>query len=83
MAYMAERKEKILLKYVGETHKSYDDWRKMHKHLSLSADIEREFKVGAKKEKDDKKDDKKAPIPFPSDCVVPINKVGSGRRIDA
>ena len=78
MAYMAERKEKLLLKYVNETHKSYDDWRKAHKHLSLGADIEREFKVGAKKEKDDKK----APIPFPQDCVIPINQVVARRRLD-
>lgn len=79
MAYMAERKEKLLLKYVGDTHKSYDDWRKAHKHLSLSEDIEREFKISSKKEKDDKK----TPIPFPKDCVIPINKVITQESNDA
>ena len=78
MAYMAECKEKELLKNVLETHKTFDDWRKKQKHLLLGCEIE-EKAHPTKKEKDHMKH----PIPFPTECVIPINAVVFTSRSDS
>ena len=79
MAYMAECKEKELLKNVLETHKTFDDWRKKQKHLLLGCEIEGKTPHSDKKEKDHMKH----PIPFPTECVIPINAVAFASPSDS
>ena len=71
IAYMAEAKEKELVKTVLETHETFNDWRKKQKHLLLGCEIEGKVPVSSKKDKDDPK----VPIPFPADCIIPVNSV--------
>lgn len=71
VAYMAEAKEKELVKAVLETHETFNDWRKKQKHLLLGCEIEGKVPVSSKKEKEHPK----VPIPFPPDCIIPVNAV--------
>ena len=73
---MAEAKEKELVKNVLETHETFNDWRKKQKHLLLGCEIEGceiegKVPVSSKKEKEHPK----VPIPFPPDCIIPVNAV--------
>ena len=71
IAYVAEAKEKELVKNVLETHETFNDWRKKQKHLLLGCEIEGKVPVSSKKEKEHPK----VPIPFPPDCIIPVNAV--------
>ena len=77
IAYMAEAKEKELVKNVLETHETFNDWRKKQKHLLLGCEIEGKVPVSSKKEKEKEKEHPKVPIPFPPDCIIPVNAVWS------
>ena len=79
MAYMAEQRESELLKFVKNTHICYNDWRKKHKSLSISAEVEKKVKAekenSIKKEKKHSDKSEEKPIPFPDECIIPVNDV--------
>lgn len=87
LAYQAERKEEELKRFVLASHVSFEDWRKKQKHLSLAEDVTNKSHGKVDGHTDTKSDSKsmskkssekeksKQPIPFPSECTIPINPV--------
>ena len=81
LAYQAERKEEELKRFVLSSHTSFEEWRRKQKGISLAEDKEPSKKEKKKSHKEKKADDK--PLSFPPECIIPVNPVELGWRIDA
>ena len=81
LAYQVERKEEELKRFVLSSHTSFEEWRRKQKGISLAEDKEPSKKEKKKSHKEKKADDK--PLSFPPECIIPVNPVELGWRIDA
>lgn len=79
LAYQAERKEEELKRFVLSSHASFEEWRRKQKGISLAE--EKEKKSHKEKSHKEKKTDNK-PLSFPPECVIPVNPVLLGWRLD-